>query len=204
MRPTSWRSRTPGYGYGRGTVYGLDLDQALPLMVGHPLIFRQDDLEVRVELIAGEPELQVIQTENELRLGLIPAFDEDQSVLLVEESPTRFKAISVTRQHRNIVGILGDKELKIPATAREKVLDEAQAIKNMATRRSQAAMNLQGEFRMITPPARPSKTTWASCGTCFASSIRASSARPSSSTVSSPSPSKNTATWPTASSKAAT
>ena len=122
-----------GYGYGRGTVYGFDLDQALPLLVGHPLIFRQDDPEVRVELITGEPELQVIQTGNKLRLGLVPAFDEDQDTLLVEESPTRFKVISITPQHRNIAGILGDKGLKIPATARKKVLDAITSVSSIVT-----------------------------------------------------------------------
>ncbi|WP_342245073.1 SNF2-related protein [Pseudomonas sp. OTU5201] len=53
------------------------------------------------------------------------------------------------------------------------VLDEAQAIKNAQTKRSQAAMALQADFRMVAPPAPRWKTIWANSGTCSASSTRA-------------------------------
>ena len=122
-----------GYGYGRSTVYDFDLDQALPLLVGHPLIFRADDPEVRVELIAGEPELLVTQEGDKLLVQLSPPLDEDQDTVLCEESPTRFKVISVTPQHRNIAGILEDKGLKIPATARKKVLDAITSVSAIVT-----------------------------------------------------------------------
>jgi hypothetical protein len=56
------------YGYYGNTVYEIDDRQALPALVGHPLVFWEDAPEVRVELIKGEPELLVTENRGKLRI----------------------------------------------------------------------------------------------------------------------------------------
>ena len=42
-----------------GTSYDVNIDRVLPALVGHPLVFFEDDLDTAVELVTGEPEITV-------------------------------------------------------------------------------------------------------------------------------------------------
>ena len=51
----------------------LDLEQALPALVGHPLVFWLDNPSERVELVAGEPELVVSRDADRVALTMVPS-----------------------------------------------------------------------------------------------------------------------------------
>ena len=122
------------YGYYGQTVFSFNNEKALPHLVGHPLVFLQEDPSVRVELVGGEPELQVVRKGQELLLELTPAIDaEANGVALVRETPTRFKVVSFTPEHRRIAAILGDGGLRIPARADEETLEALTAVSSLVT-----------------------------------------------------------------------
>ncbi len=107
---------------------------ALLALIGHPLVFWEDTPTVRVEVVAGEPELLVKRLENDcLRLELSPPLDSSD-VLGVKETPTRLKVISVNAQHRRIAEVLGTKNrLEVPAQAEERVLQAIASIASLVT-----------------------------------------------------------------------
>ena len=122
------------YGYYGTFEYEIDGDQALPHLIGHPLVFWGNPEGVRVEILRGEPELEIKKTEGDtLTLSLKPSIDTDTSDSLVtRETPTRLRVIEVTPEHRHIGQILG-KSLKVPARAKEQVLNAIRAISSLIT-----------------------------------------------------------------------
>ncbi|MDP2371001.1 DEAD/DEAH box helicase [Rhodoferax sp.] len=121
-------------GYYGGTEYVLSGSNALPHLIGHPLVFWQTAPGVRVEILRGEPELEIKKTAaDSLTLRLQPPInDACESVLISKETPTRLRVIEVTAEHRRIAAILGE-SLKVPARAKEQVLDAIRAISSLIT-----------------------------------------------------------------------
>ena len=118
------------YGYYGGENYTFDPDRALPALVGHPHLFINAADNQRLELVRGEPELQVTRKGGQVLLTLIPEFPEQRNTLVVKESATRWKVIEVSPEHRRIAAVLGA-GLKVPAVAKERV---QAAIAALATR----------------------------------------------------------------------
>jgi len=123
--------RIASYSYG-SPVYEINISRALPLLVGHPLVFWENTPEVRVELVRGEPELLVTPQGSQWRLELIPQALPDESVRVVKETPTRLKVIVFNEAHRRVMAILG-KGLTVPATAKARVLDTVVALSGLVT-----------------------------------------------------------------------
>jgi superfamily II DNA or RNA helicase len=122
--------REPGY-YSR-EVYRLDLDRALPLMVGHPQVYLDPAASVRLELSSGEPELQLTTQGETLLMTLFPVFEQDQKIHLLKESPTRVKVFQAKEEYKKIAAIIGS-GLKIPASAKEKTLDAIKVLSSILT-----------------------------------------------------------------------
>jgi len=119
------------------STYRLRLDRALRHLVGHPLVFLADDRSVRVELVAGTPELQVAADASgeELVLQLVPAIRPDDSeVAVMRESPTRFRVVDFSDEHMGLARILGPSgQLRAPASSRGKVLQAVEALASLVT-----------------------------------------------------------------------
>jgi len=111
------------FGYYREVDYSFS-DRAMAALVGHPLVFWEDSPSIRVDIVAGEPELIVKKLKKErLSLEFSPKLKTDQEIILVKETPTRIKVITVTIEHQRIAEILGEKNcLNVPASASEQVL----------------------------------------------------------------------------------
>ena len=119
-----------GY-YGR-IVHRLDQNAAIPLMIGHPDVYLDAAGSVRLELVRGEPELQ-LSTEGEmLRMQIFPPFQQDQKIFLMKESPTRLKVFEAKEEYKKIAGILGD-GLKLPAQAKQKALEAVNTLSSILT-----------------------------------------------------------------------
>ncbi|RWX49578.1 hypothetical protein VU00_12323, partial [Candidatus Electrothrix marina] len=91
----SWRS------YGK-TEYEINDDQALPALVGHPLVFLEKTPDVRVELVMAEPELEIREEKGKLRLALSPAppSNGEGEIQVFKDTPTRFKLYRFTKKHQ--------------------------------------------------------------------------------------------------------
>ncbi|MCI5126277.1 MAG: ATP-dependent helicase, partial [Candidatus Electrothrix sp. AR5] len=123
----SWRS------YGK-TEYEIDDDQALPALVGHPLVFLEKAPDVLVELVMAEPELQIREEKGKLRLVLspLPPSDGNDELQIVKDTPTRFKLYRFTQKHREI-GLFIGKGMSIPKSGAQKARKVVESLSSVVT-----------------------------------------------------------------------
>jgi superfamily II DNA or RNA helicase len=124
--------RESGYGYYGREVHRLDLDRAIPLLIGHPQVYLDAAASVRLELSHGEPELQLSSQGETLLMTLFPPFEPDRKLYLLKESPTRIKVFQAKEEYRKISAILGS-GLKIPASAKDQTLEAIKSLSSILT-----------------------------------------------------------------------
>jgi superfamily II DNA or RNA helicase len=100
--------------------YNLRTDLALIEMIGHPLLFWEDNPRLRLELVRGEPELLIRAVGEVIELSMVPAQCGAEKVLLLRDSPTRLRLVHLDEVHRRVCAILQG-GLTVPARARERV-----------------------------------------------------------------------------------
>ncbi|MBF0613789.1 MAG: DEAD/DEAH box helicase [Magnetococcales bacterium] len=113
----------------------MDAHRLLPLLVGHPLVFWEEEPTVNVEMVAGEPELCVREENGKLLIR----FSEDATRLgayAVREGPNRCRVIEILPRHKEVAEILG-KGLEIPGEERERVLRILPGLSTLATLQSE-------------------------------------------------------------------
>jgi SNF2 family DNA or RNA helicase len=110
-------------------------DRAIIALIGHPLVFWEDNSAARIEVIGGEPELKITTVKDDkIVISMYPEFEFGDIVVVQKESPSRLKAIEVTDNHRRIAEILGTKNrLEVPIAAKEKVLNAIGSISSIVT-----------------------------------------------------------------------
>ncbi|MFA9216061.1 MAG: SNF2-related protein [Sphingomonadaceae bacterium] len=142
-----------GY-HSSGLAYEIDPQRAAAALVGHPLLFWADLPDLRVELIAGEPELIIKKDGASLHLSLSPAIPDDGSTIIIrKETPTRLRAISIEDEHRRIAAIVGD-GLVVPAHAEEQVLQAIGSISSMVTVQSDIGGSPSSDIEQVPADAR--------------------------------------------------
>ncbi|MEI6443136.1 MAG: DEAD/DEAH box helicase [Nostocales cyanobacterium ELA583] len=121
-------------------------EKAILSLVGHPLVFWEDNPNIRVEIVKGEPELLVKkEKQGRLTLEFSPKITESQSILNVKETPTRIKVIEITSEHRRIAEIIGkDNKLNVPAIAQKQVLAAINAVSGIVTVHSDIGGGAEG------------------------------------------------------------
>ncbi|MEB3292366.1 MAG: DEAD/DEAH box helicase [Synechococcales bacterium] len=120
-------------GYYGGLSYCLD-QKALIALIGHPLVFWEDLPDVRVEIVKGEPELLVKKIKGDrIILQLSPNITSETEIVFTKETPTRVRVIEITTEHHRIAEILGKKQLEVPESAQERVLNAIAAISSLVT-----------------------------------------------------------------------
>jgi SNF2 family DNA or RNA helicase len=105
-----------------------DMDEALPALVGHPLVFLEKT-NVPVEIVAGEPELMVEAQDGSLFIHFLQEIGEGR-VTVWQETPTRFRVMAINEEHRRVAEIIGPGGKRYPEAAGSQVLS---AIGNMAS-----------------------------------------------------------------------
>jgi hypothetical protein len=109
--------------------YYFDMEKALPALIGHPMLFLEDSPSVQIEFVKGDPELLVEESGEMLLLN----FARDitgKDVSVIRETPTRFKVIEITDDHRQISRILGREGLHVPKSSKDQVMT---AIANLSS-----------------------------------------------------------------------
>lgn len=120
--------------YGSSAVrYEFDLDKALAVLVGHPLLFWMDSPGTRVELLPGEPELLVKAGHGKVTISMQPSLREQRGdVVVTRETPTRLRLVRIKDEHRRIGAIVGD-GLTVPLEAEKQVLRAIGAVSSIVT-----------------------------------------------------------------------
>ena len=101
--------------------YRLDLDKALPAMIGHPYLFLGSVAMTPVEFVGGEPELLVEERGDHLHIRFAQPIT-DGNLAIHQESPSRFRIIKINDKHRHIAAITGKNGLLVPRAAADQVM----------------------------------------------------------------------------------
>lgn len=143
------------YSYSYGAPQLKFSDRALLALVGHPLVFWEDAPATRVEVVKGEPELQVTQEKGDrLVLSFAPPLQDDKaSILLEKETPTRLKVVEVKPEHVDIAHIIGvQNRLEVPSSAQERVLAAINALSGTVTVHSDIGGTVQNAEKVDADP----------------------------------------------------
>jgi superfamily II DNA or RNA helicase len=116
----------------RGSWYAFDSLKVLPLLIGHPRLFRASDPSLPVECIQGEPELIVVQSDNGYTLSLTPELGH-HSIQLIQETQTRFKVLQISSEHRRIASILGSSSFSVPTSGYEDLVKTVSSLSGLIT-----------------------------------------------------------------------
>ena len=141
---TDWR-------YGK-TEYTLDENLALPALVAHPLLFLEDSPGVRVEFVLYEPEMRIKDEKNKLTLSIFPAdLGSTGEVQIIQDTPTRFKIIRFSQEHKDIIQALG-KGLSVPRAGEKLVRQVVDSLSSVVTVQSdivtsQKTKSIDADFR---------------------------------------------------------
>jgi SNF2 family DNA or RNA helicase len=121
------------YYSGTGTRYEFDLDKAVSLLAGHPLLFWMDSPGTRIELLPGEPQLMVRAGGGKVTISLNPPMREQQGdVVVTKETTNRLRIVRIKDEHKRIGAIVGD-GLEVPLEAEKRVLQAISAISSIVT-----------------------------------------------------------------------
>ena len=114
------------------TRYYFNTNKLLAALVGHPLLFLEKAPTVPVEVVKGEPEVLVTRVDTDLLIRFSLEV-EDSRVMLLQETPTRFKVVELSDLHLRIAGILGQKGLRVPASATHEVMAAVASMSSQMT-----------------------------------------------------------------------
>ena len=104
-------------------------DTYMPDVVGHPLLFSSDGI-TRMELVHGKPELTISKNMNgqfTFVLSPRPRRHFKAEYVVVEETPTRIKLVTLDAKYHAIADILG-KEASFPISAKDKIVQVMDAL----------------------------------------------------------------------------
>ncbi len=122
------------------TSYSFDMEKLLVNMVGHPQLFLAKSPTTPVEFVAGEPEILVEERGDQLHIRFAQSIT-DGNVSVFQETPTRFKVITINENHRRIAQITGKNGLVVPREASEQVLTAIGNISSYMTVHSAIAVD---------------------------------------------------------------
>jgi len=95
-----------------GTQYRLSTEKAILTLIGHPLLFLKESPGTSVELVRGEPEIIVTRSGKELHIQFSTQMT-DSPIVVEKDSPSRFKVLELSEEHRRMARILGEKGLTV-------------------------------------------------------------------------------------------
>lgn len=114
------------------TRYFFNTNKLLVALVGHPLLFLEKAPTVPVEVVKGEPEVLITRADADLLIRFSLEVG-DAPVIVLQETPTRFKVVELSEFHLRMAGILGEKGLRVPAAAAQEVMDAVAGISSQVT-----------------------------------------------------------------------
>ncbi len=146
-----------GYYRYTETVYNLDFEEALPALIGHPLLFAPDDRTQPVELVSRRPQLVIRRNRSGLRVELDPQPRQDNPVVLKKDGPQRIAVVTFTKEQMQLACIL-DGALDVPPSGEADVLATATSLSTLLSVQSDVAV--QGSatdtaVRNVPAEARP-------------------------------------------------
>jgi len=122
-------SYSSGY-YGANEHY-INFENAAIELCGHPLLFLFSNPSISVELIKTQPEIITEKIKNGIRLKTNVA-DFTQKTILIKETQTRFKLISLSPQQQTIIRMINE-GITVPVKGKEKLLKTVSDLSSIMT-----------------------------------------------------------------------
>lgn len=121
------------YYYGYVETYSIP-EEALFDAIGHPLIFWANQLQYNspIDIQSAEPQLLVQEEGEQLLLVLQPQITPSAQIA-IQKTANGVLLYKINEQHRQVAQTLGMSGLKIPVSARQKVMDSISAIASTLT-----------------------------------------------------------------------
>ena len=116
-----------GYYRYTDTVYNIDIDEALPALIGHPLVFTPGNRTQPLEIATRRPQLVIRRKNSGLRLELEPQPRGEDNVILMKDGAQRLVLVTFTNEQLRLAGIL-DGALDVPKSGEEDVLATAKSL----------------------------------------------------------------------------
>lgn len=108
-------------------------ERLLSALIGHPRVFSDASPPDHLEIVQGTAEIHVTENQDVIHIGFADIVDANRDYQLVKESPKRFKVIRYSQSQRTIAGILGEKGLTVPVSAKDKVIETVQSVSKTVT-----------------------------------------------------------------------
>jgi len=124
--------------------FAFSMDRALLAIVGHPFVFLEKSPQTPVELVTGEPELVVESQDETLFIHFARDIGEGD-VVVWQETPTRYRIVRITDEHRRVAEITGRDGLRVPVAASQQVLDAIGNIASFMTVHSAIDVSTEGQ-----------------------------------------------------------
>ena len=124
--------------------HDFDMDMALPALIGHPLLFLDENPPVRIIMVEGEPEAVVQATDDTITIKIQPVIQNGR-VKIIQDAPTRFRVVKMTDEQARLSRIVSQNGLTIPASARTEVMSAITRMSLYMTVHS----NLHGQADML-------------------------------------------------------
>ena len=125
------------YGYSKH-IYTLGSVAPLYAAIGHPHLYREDEPDLQMEIVGGQPELRVIEQGQVIRLILEP-YPLQGNHRVVEESHSRLRIFHYSDEVLHIARILAEQGLDVPRSAKDRVLESVSSIAPLLTVHSDIA-----------------------------------------------------------------
>jgi superfamily II DNA or RNA helicase len=123
-------------GYYGAVEYVFEWEKLLSALVGHPLLFLMENPNISVELIEKKPQLLVEETKEGFEMKFSYEFN-GHGIQLIRETPTRYILLKVSEIHAEINRLLEYGKLKLPAKAKDKVIEAVGNLSSIVTVQSE-------------------------------------------------------------------
>ncbi|MEZ4956184.1 MAG: DEAD/DEAH box helicase [Saprospiraceae bacterium] len=119
-----------GYGYyGNHQELRFNYEKLVNALIGHPLLFLEENRAISVELVAQKPQLIIEERDDYFEVKFAQPFS-DGGIAVIKETPTRYLVIKYDDNHADVNRLLDNGVLQVPKSAKDKLI---QAIGNIST-----------------------------------------------------------------------
>ena len=112
-----------GYGYyGQQQELQFNYEKLVEALVGHPLLFLEENRSISVELVAQKPQLVIEEKEENFEVKFAQPFSQT-GLSVIKETPTRYIAVKYDENHADVNRLLDGDTLKVPTNAKGKLIE---------------------------------------------------------------------------------
>lgn len=96
---------------------------SLLALVGHPCVYHMTQPELQLELVKASPELVIKQLDDQQFKIALSHYALDAKVFIEPETPSRYRVVEFPKAFVPITELLGANGIKVPATAKDNLLN---------------------------------------------------------------------------------